>query len=236
MRISRKNILLNEKIEPVSLYERYPAYNFSKSLNVTKSKFDFSIIHDLSKDLLREIFLHKKFFSSELKRLSQFVSFDQNSIYINRLYWGSELIECQIEIAALFWLFSVTSLKKFLPRIISELKEKYPPRKIIYWLRYADILKYEIAKLFPVSNKNIYRWFDDFRKSELIRLKNESIWRYIKEVTYDTNKYYKFVRGEVKIGNYNCNDLANIPHLNGEFKRHVRRTKAEIEADRKKNL
>ena len=31
-------------------------------------------------------------------------------------------------------------------------------------------------------------------------------------------------------------ELINIDNLNGEFKRHIRRTKAEIEADRKKNL
>ena len=49
-----------------------------------------------------------------------------------------------------------------------------------------------------------------------------------------TRKSLPVYRNGKILKTFTFQELINIDNLNGEFKRHIRRTKAEIEADRKK--
>lgn len=249
MRIAKKNPLLSDNKFPISLSERYkenPIFDFSLYGLTKSSLYYLSISNVLSFDLRYAISLKIKELSNCLSKLRLYATIIPDSkilaVKLNRLYWGGNIIKCEIENAVFFWLASITPLKEFLPRIITELLQTYSPRKIIYWLRYADVQTSEIAKLFPTSNKNIYRWVENFRISELKRLKNESICLHLKYIS-NLIDYNNFTKGKrvLKIkyndnisASYTFKELTDIDNLKGEFKRHIRRTKAEIKADRKK--
>ena len=248
MRIAKKNPLLDENKHPISLTERFKGsiLNYSCYILTKASLHNILISKELSNDLKKEITSKRKELGSYFSKLEIYATFtsDPFIITLNRTYWGGNIIKCEIENAVFFWLISISPMKEFLPRIITELSKSYTPRKIVYWLRYADVQTSEIAKSLPTSNKNIYRWIDGFRISELRRLKNESICLYLKHHS-KTMDFYYFKNGEKSLPliyknkilkTYTFKELTDIDNLNGKFKRHIRRRKAEIEADRKNNL
>ena len=245
MRIAKKNPLLDENKFPISFYKRF---NIPiKAIFINAHLCELSLSKALPQDLKNEITLKRKELSRYFMDLTHYatLTLDPFVITLNQMYWGRDYINCEIENAVFFWLISISPLKEFLPRIIKELSKTYSSRKIVYWLRYADVQTSEITKLLPTSNKNIYRWVVEFRNSELHRLRNEYICIYLKCI-HKTMDFYEFKNGRKSLSVYNRNgeilktftfqELIDIDNLNGEFKRHIRRTKAEIEAERKKNL
>ncbi len=155
-----------------------------------------------------------------------------NGIYlsIEKFEWGKWYADGRnMAITVLLYLISVSKIAKNLPKYISEMVELgHKPRMIMYWLRATDLKQSgtnlsKIAKILKTSRANVYRWDKDFREMEKLRRELEC--KYIENI-YNSNYNYKEFKEDLET-------LRAIELLGGKYRKHIRRTKKQIELDKK---
>lgn len=238
----RQNRLLDEHGHPYNLKKQYPVLFTPKTIIILSSR----VYPTFSPALMEKFF--NKLDELRIRRNSIEISFKNNEVWINREYWGGEsnYIEANIADAAFFWFLSVSPLKIMFPEFVIDTLQRKSARETVYDLRYANLKKSEIINTFKESKSikihraNIYRWIDEFEKSEVARRRNECIYRTLHSLYCVNNgnnyKWRKFINDkgflEFKGFNFTRKELLNIDNLCGKMKKHIRRTKKQIAEDK----
>lgn len=232
----RQNWLLDKQGFPYNLRDEYPRF-FTKKTRISLSNRDTT---DFSPKLMDSFFC--KFEELKILRSNIYIHFNckAKEIWLNREFWGGDYIKANIGNAALLWFISVSNLKFILPEFIADNLQRKPAREVVYDLRYANLKKSEIVKLFSVPRANVYRWIEEFEKSEEIRRKNECVYRTLHSLYCENGKnnykWQKFINRketlEFRSIKYSYNELVNIDNLNGKMKNHIRRTKRQLAAEK----
>ena len=190
------------------------------SIEVNFSRF-FEV--DIYSILLKE-FTKKDLKSKDLSVGIYKNNVDYKDIYRILLYkdsWGIGVIGKKeyLAITAFFYWIS-----KYIPSLLESLikdlrKKEYTTRQIIYFLRNAQITAKDICGYLDEYPSKVYRLLKSFKEFEINRRREE--------------KEYLF---QLRIGKTTPKIEKNLTYVDASVEPRYRRTKAEIEAERKKNL
>ena len=149
---------------------------------------------------------------------------DYKDIYRILLYkdsWGIGVIGKKeyLAITAFFYWIS-----KYIPSLLESLikdlrRKEYTTRQIIYFLRNAQITAKDICRYLDEYPSKVYRLLKSFKEFEINRRREE--------------KKYLF---QLRIGKTTPKIEKILTYVDASVEPRYRRTKAEIEAERKKNL